>query len=714
MQQRRRLTSAPTKPVTATVLATALVASAAVGIGSQSILKTQDTSIEPVTASVQTDSLAGGKNVVINDAAIASQSEGAGPRTVKEFTRDQEFSQFALTWTGDKDIATFVRGERPDGSWTEWFSAEPISVDSDDPNLKRGTDLIYIEPTKKVQVSVAGIDLVGDDSPAPVSTAPGAATPEQADEAAAADPQSSQPKIAERASAPAPKEPKPAGALPSNFGDIQPVADAQDAPNTASPASDFDVVFIDGGEGAPAAPDINLASDSDGMPRVISRAGWGANESLRCGRQPDYLSPTSGITIHHTAGSNNYSEAEAPGVLRGIYQYHAQTLGWCDIGYHALADKYGNLYEGRYGGLNRDQVGAHAGGFNSNTWGISMMGNFDTMQPPSQMIQAVGELAGWRSKVANFDPTGSGVHYSEGSSYTNYPLGTAVRLPNIFAHRDVGNTSCPGQYGYAQMDTIRSIAKNKYNSILETYGESSATTTEQTPATTIEQAPATIIEQTQSTPDDVVLDNTAPSGNNAGADVTPALNLLSSLAGNNGAPAGADAASIATTLGVVGSLLALGIGLAADAGMLPGTTSQIGDVQVVDGLTLNQLIPMVKSATSLSADSEMSEGVNKLIDAVGPVLGENRTGVASYTNGNGEEVKFSLFDNGIVLNADSVGTRALWGAIADAWAAQGFDAGPLGLPVSEEFKAGPLIRVDFQGGYITFDPATGALDIGVK
>jgi uncharacterized protein with LGFP repeats len=264
------------------------------------------------------------------------------------------------------------------------------------------------------------------------------------------------------------------------------------------------------------------------------------------------------------------------------------------------------------------------------------------------------------------------------------------------------------------MDTIRSIAKNKYNSILETYGESSAATTEQTPATTIEQAPATIIEQTQSTPDDVVLDNTAPSGNNAGADVTQALNLLSSLAGNNGAPAGADAASIATTLGVVGSLLALGIGLAADAGMLPGTTSQIGDVQVVDGLTLNQLIPMVKSATSLSADSEMSEGVNKLIDAVGPVLGENRTGVASYTNGNGEDVKFSLFDNGIVLNADSVGTRALWGAIADAWAAQGFDAGPLGLPVSEEFKAGPLIRVDFQGGYITFDPATGALDIGVK
>lgn len=698
MQQRRRLTSAPAKPVTATVLATALVASAVVGIGSQSILKTQDTAIEPITASVQTDSLADGKNVVINDAAIASQSGSAGPRTVKEFTRDEEFSQFALTWTGDKDVATFVRGERPDGSWTEWFSAEPISVDANDPNLKRGTDLIYIEPTKKVQVSVAGIDLVGDNAPAPVSTAPGAATPEAAEEAAAADPQPA-PAVANQVSAPAQPQPKPAvGTLPTNFGDIQPVVDTEDAPNSASPASDFDVVFIDGGESAPSASGIDLANDSIGLPRVISRAGWGADESKRCGRQPAYQDKTSAITIHHTAGSENYTESQAPGILRGIYQYHAVNLGWCDIGYHALADKYGNLYEGRYGGLNRSQIGAHAGGFNSNTWAISMMGNFDVEQPPAAMIQAVGELAGWRAKVAGFDPTGTDVHYSEGSSYTSYPRGTAVTLPNIFAHKDVGNTACPGRFGYAQMNNIRSIAKAKYDSILLQTG---------TTPTTTQTAPTN--------PGDLVVDPN-PGGNASDNDLAQALNLLSSLAGgqngaNNG---GLDTAAIAGTLGVVGSLLALGIGLAATSGMLPGTTSQVGNVEVVDGLTLNQIVPLVQGATALSADAEMSQGLNQLITAVGPVLGESQTGVASYTNGDGEKVKFSLFENGILLNADSVGTRALWGAIGDAWAAQGFDEGPLGLPVTEEFKSGPLIRVDFQGGYITFDPATGQLDIQAK
>ena len=31
-------------------------------------------------------------------------------------------------------------------------------------------------------------------------------------------------------------------------------------------------------------------------------------------------------------------------------------------------------------------------------------------------------------------------------------------LPNIFAHRDVGNTSCPGNAGYAKMGQIRDIA----------------------------------------------------------------------------------------------------------------------------------------------------------------------------------------------------------------------------------------------------------------
>ncbi len=67
--------------------------------------------------------------------------------------------------------------------------------------------------------------------------------------------------------------------------------------------------------------------------------------------------------------------------MRGIYQYHAVNLGWCDIGYNVLVDKFGTIYEGRYGGLDKAVQGAHVGGFNSNTWGISMIGNYDQAEP---------------------------------------------------------------------------------------------------------------------------------------------------------------------------------------------------------------------------------------------------------------------------------------------------------------------------------------------
>jgi len=42
--------------------------------------------------------------------------------------------------------------------------------------------------------------------------------------------------------------------------------------------------------------------------------------------------------------------------------------------------------------------------------------------------------------------------------YTRFPQGATPTLPNIFAHRDTGSTDCPGNLGYACLDTIRDIA----------------------------------------------------------------------------------------------------------------------------------------------------------------------------------------------------------------------------------------------------------------
>ncbi|MDP1068909.1 hypothetical protein, partial [Klebsiella pneumoniae] len=45
-------------------------------------------------------------------------------------------------------------------------------------------------------------------------------------------------------------------------------------------------------------------------PSVITRAQWGADESLRCD-SPTYDDFIGGATVHHTAGSNNYTKAES-------------------------------------------------------------------------------------------------------------------------------------------------------------------------------------------------------------------------------------------------------------------------------------------------------------------------------------------------------------------------------------------------------------------
>ena len=144
----------------AIVFTAVLLASAIIGVQGGHILNTQEEGTGPITASLNTETLKEGNNVVVDDAAIATQGQAGGPRTVKEFSRDEEFSMFALSWEGKKDVAAFVRAQKDDGSWSDWYDAEPI--DATDHQPRSGTELVFVEPTKKIQVSTSGVDLLGD------------------------------------------------------------------------------------------------------------------------------------------------------------------------------------------------------------------------------------------------------------------------------------------------------------------------------------------------------------------------------------------------------------------------------------------------------------------------------------------------------------------------------------------------------------------------
>ncbi|MGR6965918.1 N-acetylmuramoyl-L-alanine amidase [Geodermatophilus sp. URMC 61] len=221
--------------------------------------------------------------------------------------------------------------------------------------------------------------------------------------------------------------------------------------------TDVQLDLVDPGE-SPADsdlgdPDITETADAAvAMPPVFSRAQWGADERIM-GWTPQYASTIKAATLHHTAGSNNYTADQVPAILRSTYTYHARSLGWGDIGYNVLVDKFGRLWEGRSGGLASTVVGAHAGGFNTSTFGVSMMGNYDVVDTPQAMIDSVAAIIAWKFSLYSVNPKGTTTLTSGGTD--KYAAGARVTLPTVFGHRDTKSTACPGRYGYARLGEIR-------------------------------------------------------------------------------------------------------------------------------------------------------------------------------------------------------------------------------------------------------------------
>jgi hypothetical protein len=208
--------------------------------------------------------------------------------------------------------------------------------------------------------------------------------------------------------------------------------------------------FFVRGSGGPA-PRVRRAQMTE-TPEVTTRAQWGANESIRRAA-PRYADNVHVAVVHHTAGSNSYTASQSAAIVRSIYVYHVQGNGWNDIGYNFLVDKYGQIFEGRYGGMTRAVIGAHAMGFNVGSVGVALIGNYSSATVTTAARAALVSLLAWRLDLAHVDPVSRVVRVSTGNP--RYPPGTAVTLNAISGHRDTYPTSCPGANLYAQLPAIR-------------------------------------------------------------------------------------------------------------------------------------------------------------------------------------------------------------------------------------------------------------------
>ncbi len=210
-------------------------------------------------------------------------------------------------------------------------------------------------------------------------------------------------------------------------------------------------IFVNGSRGPAARVARTPASASTPMPVIHTRAEWGANESLRRAN-PLYASAVHMVFVHHTATTNDYTEAQVPSILRSIYAYHVQANGWNDIGYNYLVDRFGQIWEGRYGGITRNVIGAQTLGFNTGSVGIAYIGDGQSTPLTDAARAALVSLIAWRLDLAHVDPRSTTQMVSGGNP--KYAAGTQVTLRAVSGHRDGTLTDCPGDTIYAELPQI--------------------------------------------------------------------------------------------------------------------------------------------------------------------------------------------------------------------------------------------------------------------
>ena len=211
------------------------------------------------------------------------------------------------------------------------------------------------------------------------------------------------------------------------------------------------------GAGAALSALPSPASAAAASYTLLSRADWGADETLRFGTDgaelwPSEYHPVQTLTVHHT--DDGSTDPDPAAVVRAIYRTDAAEYG--DMGYNYLIDKNGLVYEGRWSGTDgtpahdasgRMVTGAHVQGYNSGNIGIALLGTLTTTPPSSAARTALVQLLADLADRHTLAPLGKVV-------YVNPVSGVSRPAPVIGGHRHWADTDCPGTL-YTAMPSIR-------------------------------------------------------------------------------------------------------------------------------------------------------------------------------------------------------------------------------------------------------------------
>ena len=360
---------------------------------------------------------------------------GQGTELVSDPQRLSGYGTIGVTWapgqTPSPDEITVQTRTSTDGAeWSQWLDIEYHDDHGPDPGSEEargarpGTDALVVGEVGEVQVRVrtAAGPVPTDLRLALIEPGEAATTREEAPELDTADESS-------YSSDAAPSDEAASDAAPSG-----------EAPAVEDPDAGIVEEPVEDSSGA-----VLRATKVTDRPKIFSREQWGADERLRSASSLRYFEVHAGF-VHHTVNANDYTKDQVPGIIRGIYAYHTRSRGWSDIGYNFLVDRFGRIWEGRYGGIARPVVGAHTLGYNDYAFAMSAIGNFETARPKAKMIRAYGALMGWKLSLHGVSATS-----------TSQRVGPKT-FAAINGHRDAGSTACPGRYLYEKLPRIRKLA----------------------------------------------------------------------------------------------------------------------------------------------------------------------------------------------------------------------------------------------------------------
>lgn len=183
-------------------------------------------------------------------------------------------------------------------------------------------------------------------------------------------------------------------------------------------------------------------------PRIISRREWGARNSS--GLEPLWTSPTPYVVVHHGGILHYcYDQTGCSEIVRSYQDLHMDKNHWLDIGYQFVIGEDSNVYEGR----GWDAIGAHSPGYNSQSIGVSIIGDF-SRKPSLGYFQII------KKNMTNIDsillqfpqtdflPNDGALRALDSLIACGVAMGKISRNYQVIGHRQARDTVCPGETFY--------------------------------------------------------------------------------------------------------------------------------------------------------------------------------------------------------------------------------------------------------------------------